>query len=82
MRSGSHSLWRRGEFCPRIGMTFAEQTLASFSRRDWLSSNVRCLAWHMHIFKLAVAGLDDVVRIYSKDSNPTATVVLKVSPAF
>lgn len=36
----------------------------------------------MHIFKLAVAGLDDVVRIYSKDSNPTATVVLKVSPAF
>ncbi|KAH8366365.1 hypothetical protein KR200_008245 [Drosophila serrata] len=55
----------------------AERIAQFVETGDWLNSNVRCLAWHLHIFKLAVAGLDDVVRIYTKDSNAAAAAVLK-----
>lgn len=44
--------------------------IASVSQvKDWLHSPVRCLAWHPHCTKLAVAASDDSVRIYSTDSN-------------
>lgn len=46
------------------------------SFRDWMNSDVRYVAWHCHYFKLAVAGVDDVVRIYSK--NVKQPIVLKV----
>ncbi|KAH8238343.1 hypothetical protein KR032_004491 [Drosophila birchii] len=54
------------------------ERIAQFAETgDWLNSNIRCLAWHLHVFKLAVAGLDDVVRIYTKYSNEAAAAVLK-----
>ncbi|XP_017030211.1 aladin [Drosophila kikkawai] len=55
----------------------AERIAQFVETGDWLNSNVRCLAWHLHIFKLAVAGLDDVVRIYTRDSSTVAAAVLK-----
>lgn len=47
--------------------------------RDWVNSSVRYIAWHVHLFKLAVAGVDDVVRVYSKitDNNAGMGPVLK-----
>ncbi|KAL5275604.1 AAAS family protein [Megaselia abdita] len=52
-------------------------TIASFSEtRDWINSNIRCIAWHPNCFKLAIAGSDDVVRIF----NDTMTLpALKTS---
>uniref|UniRef100_A0A1B6FTZ0 Aladin seven-bladed propeller domain-containing protein n=1 Tax=Cuerna arida TaxID=1464854 RepID=A0A1B6FTZ0_9HEMI len=32
-------------------------------------SNIRCLAWHPHCIKLAVAASDDSIRIYSENSQ-------------
>lgn len=37
--------------------------------RGWASDPVRCFAWHPICTKLAVAGLDDVVRVYSCNST-------------
>ncbi|XP_017099572.1 aladin [Drosophila bipectinata] len=52
------------------------EVIAQFvETRDWLNSDVRYVAWHCHYFKLAVAGVDDVVRIYSK--NVKQPIVLK-----
>jgi len=39
---------------------------------------VRFLAWNWHFFSLAVAGVDDVVRIYFKNSSAANATVLKV----
>ncbi|KAG8241952.1 hypothetical protein J6590_075529 [Homalodisca vitripennis] len=33
------------------------------------TSNIRCLAWHPHCIKLAVAASDDSIRIYSENSQ-------------
>lgn len=44
--------------------------IASVSQvKDWYHSPVRCIAWHPHCTKLAVAASDDSIRIYSTDSN-------------
>lgn len=37
--------------------------------RLWDSSPIRCFKWHPYCTKIAVAGLDDIVRIYCSDSN-------------
>lgn len=37
--------------------------------RDWCNSPIRCVAWHPHTTKLAVAATDDSVRIYTIDSS-------------
>lgn len=37
--------------------------------RLWESSPIRCFTWHPYCTKIAVAGLDDIIRIYSSDSN-------------
>ncbi|XP_037937943.1 aladin-like [Teleopsis dalmanni] len=34
--------------------------------RDWCHANIRCIAWHPNCFKIAVAGGDDSVRIYTE----------------
>ncbi|EDX02835.1 aladin [Drosophila yakuba] len=54
------------------------ERIAQFAEtRDWLNSDVRYLAWNLHLFSLAVAGVDDVVRIYKKSSSATTATVLK-----
>lgn len=45
--------------------------------RDWIRSYIRCIVWHPNCFKIAVAGLDDIVRIYTDE--PAIVPVLKVS---
>nr|CAD7593596.1 unnamed protein product [Timema genevievae] len=44
--------------------------------RNWAHSPVRCLSWHPHCTKLALATLDDSVRIYSCDT-PTRIIKCK-----
>ncbi|XP_034490489.1 aladin [Drosophila innubila] len=56
----------------------AERIAQYAETRDWINSAIRCTAWHCHLFKLAVAGVDDVVRIYMKRTdNNGLTPVLK-----
>lgn len=46
-----------------------EHGIASIARysetRDWIRSCVRYIAWHPNCFKIAVAGSDDIIRIYT-----------------
>lgn len=50
--------------------------VAEFSEtRDWLRSYIRCIVWHPNCFKIAVAGSDDIVRIYTDE--PAMVPVLK-----
>lgn len=37
--------------------------------KDWFNSPVRCMAWHPHCTKIAIAASDDSVRIYSTENN-------------
>ena len=37
--------------------------------RNWANNLVRCIAWHHHTSRLAVATNDDSVRIYCSDTN-------------
>lgn len=39
--------------------------------RNWSSSLIRCLSWNPYSSKLAVCTIDDVVRIYTNDTNAT-----------
>lgn len=46
------------------------QIISEYSQtRLWESSPIRCFTWHPYCTKIAVAGLDDIVRIYSSDSS-------------
>ncbi|KAH8261727.1 hypothetical protein KR044_009720 [Drosophila immigrans] len=65
--------------CPHKGELNADRIAQYLETRDWLNSPIRCMAWHCHLFKLAVAGVDDVVRIYLKRraDNNGAPLVLK-----
>lgn len=52
------------------GKKNGKQLMAGVSQvRDLHSSIVRCIAWHPHCTKLAVAAADDSVRIYSSRSS-------------
>ena len=44
--------------------------------RDWARSSIRCIKWHPNCFKIAVAALDDSIRIYTDE--PTIVPILKV----
>ncbi|XP_013112380.2 aladin [Stomoxys calcitrans] len=56
-----------------------EQGISSIARhsetRDWIRSYIRCIVWHPNCFKIAVAGMDDIVRIYTDE--PAIVPVLK-----
>ncbi|XP_026846399.1 aladin [Drosophila persimilis] len=54
----------------------AERIAQYVETRDWIDSDVRFMAWNCHVFKLAIAGIDDVVRIYTRNTD-AATTVLK-----
>lgn len=52
-------------------------TIAKHSEtRDWNRSYIRCIVWHPNCFKIAVAGVDDIIRIYTDE--PAIVPVLKV----
>nr|CAD7399334.1 unnamed protein product [Timema poppensis] len=44
--------------------------------RNWAHSPVRCISWHPHCTKMALATLDDSVRIYACDT-PTRIIKCK-----
>ncbi|XP_055840899.1 aladin [Episyrphus balteatus] len=51
-------------------------SIAKYSEtRDWIRSCIRYIVWHPNCFKIAVAGSDDVIRIYTDE--PAAVPVLK-----
>uniref|UniRef100_A0A1A9VIK2 EIF2A domain-containing protein n=1 Tax=Glossina austeni TaxID=7395 RepID=A0A1A9VIK2_GLOAU len=51
-------------------------SVATYSEtRGWIRASVRCIAWHPNCFKIAVAGVDDLVRIYA--DQPDVVPVLK-----
>ncbi|XP_023169470.1 aladin [Drosophila hydei] len=64
---------------PHTQQLSAERIAQYAETRDWINSSVRYIAWHVHLFKLAVAGVDDVVRIYGRttDNNAGMGHVLK-----
>ncbi len=59
-------------FKPRNKMSPEDMIAAYSSTRDWSNSAVRCLAWHPHVTKLAVAFKDDSVQVMASTSatNP------------
>ncbi|GFG30807.1 hypothetical protein Cfor_04300 [Coptotermes formosanus] len=65
-----HSLFR-----PHIRESGDKLIAAVSQTRAWPISAVRCLAWHPHCTKLAVAAWDDSVHVYS--SGTTLTPILK-----
>lgn len=42
--------------------------------QDWKTALVRCIAWHPHCSRLAVASRDDRIRIFSPDMKGIATL--------
>nr|XP_016937078.1 aladin [Drosophila suzukii] len=67
----------RLKILPHTQELSAERIAQFVETRDWLNSDVRFLAWNWHFFSLAVAGVDDVVRIYFKNSSAANATVLK-----
>lgn len=54
------------------------ECIAKFSQtRNWMTSPIRCISWHLNYFKLAVAAEDDSVRLYSDKQGIVS--LLKVS---
>ncbi|XP_047107165.1 aladin-like [Schistocerca piceifrons] len=59
----------RNRFHPRLTESGTNLIAAVSQTRDWSRSPVRCLAWHPHCTKLAVAVRDDSVHIYTAGSK-------------
>lgn len=52
--------------------------VANYSRtRGWGNTPIKCLVWHPHATKLAVATLDDNVRIYCSEVSFVSTLKCK-----
>ncbi|XP_014203352.1 aladin [Copidosoma floridanum] len=47
--------------------------------RDWATALIRCMAWHPHYIRLAVATRDDRIRIFSNTTSNINTAVLRHS---
>ncbi len=45
--------------------------------RDWLSSPVRCLCWHPHTTKFAVALRDDTIQVHGLNLPASPTLKYK-----
>ncbi|XP_059609472.1 aladin-like isoform X2 [Phlebotomus argentipes] len=56
-----------------------DRTLASVGKfsetKNWPRSPIRCIRWHPHCFKLAVAASDDSIRVFTDE--PSIVPVLK-----
>lgn len=53
---------QREENAAEIAKEFAQT-------RSWESSPIRCFTWHPYCTKIAIAGMDDIVRIHSSDND-------------
>lgn len=42
--------------------------------RDWQNSPIRCMRWHPNSFKLAIACVDDNIKIYTSDTTNITTL--------
>lgn len=42
--------------------------------RDWKSSPIRCMRWHPNVSKLAIASIDENIKIYSADTISIMTL--------
>ncbi|GBP67765.1 Aladin [Eumeta japonica] len=52
--------------------------VANYSRtRNWYSASIKCLAWHPHTTKIAVATADDYVRVYCSEASFVSTLKCK-----
>lgn len=65
----------RNSFHPHLRESGDKLIAAVSQTRAWPVSPVRCLAWHPHCTKLAVAAWDDSVHVYS--SNTSLIPILK-----
>merc|ERR1719187_214370 len=54
-----------GSFNPHLLLSGQEMVSEFCQTRDWERSPVRCLAWHPHTAKLAVALQDDSIHVHS-----------------
>lgn len=52
--------------------------VSNYSRtRNWGNAPVKCLAWHPHTTKIAVATVDDYVRVYCSEAQFVSTLKVK-----
>ncbi|KAG2467939.1 AAAS protein, partial [Polypterus senegalus] len=57
-----------GSLFPHLSMS-SDDMITEFSQAmDWAGCSVRCLAWHPHADKFAVAVLDDSIRVHNSKS--------------
>jgi len=77
------ALWRlpwsvQSSLYPHMRLSAIEMVAKYSSSGDWSKDPVRCLAWHPHTPKLALALKDDTVKIYPASSPvPSVQPVLK-----
>merc|ERR1719509_402125 len=64
-----------GSFNPHLLLSFQEMITEFCPTHDWPNSPVRCLAWHPHTAKLAVALQDDSIHVHT--SHQLVKPVLK-----
>ncbi|XP_068084668.1 aladin isoform X2 [Anabrus simplex] len=67
----------RNTFHPHLRECGPKLIAAVAQTRDWDTCPIRCLAWHPHCTKLAVAAWDDSVRVFSSNSNLTPVLKCK-----
>jgi aladin len=66
-----HSYLRKVQlvFNPNLECNGTELIDELSQTRNWANNFIKCIAWHLHCSRLAVATSDDSVRIYCNDSN-------------
>ncbi|KAI9578398.1 hypothetical protein GQX74_008972 [Glossina fuscipes] len=57
----------KSKICPYLKESDINNIANHVETRDWLRAAIRFIAWHPNCFKIAVAGVDDCIRIYSDE---------------
>ena len=70
------AMWRlswslQSSMYPHLKLSSMELINEHSTTSKWLTSPTRCLAWHPHTAKLAVAHADDTVRVFSCSHSQT-----------
>ena len=60
---------------PHLKLSTTDLISEHVSTRGWSGSHIRCIAWHPHVAKIAVAYHDDSVSVFSVDKNVTQPVL-------
>lgn len=60
---------------PHTRLTGASSFVQYSETRNWSNSHIRCVRWHPDCFKIAVATLDDSVRIYEMEGHHCAPIL-------